>query len=507
MPTRRSARLGVSALLGAAVLVPALALTGPPGAGATAASTPAFGPQVTVGITGIYSPYGVVVDGTGTVTATSFADDADIAAGVVQRGSGAQSSLDFGDLGSPWAVARDSAGNLYVADASSNVVLKKAAAGGAVTTLSIDGLAFPTGVAVDSDGNVYVADSDNGRIVKEPADGGAQSDVAFTGLQTPYGVAVDSAGTLYVADLDGNDVVKRTSAGVQTTLGFTGLSSPDAVAVDSALGVYVSDGDNDRVLTLPAAGGTQATLGFTGLSTPAGISVSPNGSVYVADSGNDRIVELPVPANSANQSFVIAAYTDFIQRTPTSGELSAAVTKLNGGQTHAAFLTTLANSDVWLNAVVQKLYVDTLGRQGDPGGVAYWTTKIRNKTQTVAQVSASFYSSNEYFRGFGHSDNATWVKDLFQKVVLRQPTSAEVTKWVNVAKTKSRTQVSLPVFQSDESARVRVTALYQKLLGRGTDPSGLTYWAKKVVTQGDVALAINLGSSNEYQRRAATRFP
>ena len=503
MSIRRTLRYGVTAVLGATLLSPVLI-------GATSAvagAAPTFDPQVTVALGSLSQPYGVVVDASGTVTATTYSDGVDIAAGVVQKATGAATNVDFGDVGGPFGIARDSAGNLYVADASSDVVLKKAAVGGAVTTLSIDGLSFPTGVAVDSAGNVYVADSGNGRIVEEPAGGGDQADVAFTGLDTPYGVAVDASATLYVADLGGNDVVKRTSAGAQSTLGFTGLSSPDGVAVDSAGTVYVADADHNRVLTLPAAGGGQSTLGFTGLSSPAGIAVAPNGSVYVADSGSNRVVELPVPANTANESFVIAAYNDFIQRNPTTSELTKAVPKLDAGQTRSSFLTGLANSDVWLNAVVQKLYVDTLGRQGDSGGVAYWTKKIRSKSQTVAQVSANFYASNEYFRGFGASNNTTWVKDFFQKVLLRQPTSAEVTKWVNIAKTKGRYQVAYPVFQSDSSARVRVKGLYQKLLHRSPDPSGLTYWAKKVVTQGDVALAINLGSSSEYLRKAAVRYP
>jgi hypothetical protein len=43
-----------------------------------------------------------------------------------------------------------------------------------------------------------------------------------------------------------------------------------------------------------------------------------------------------------------------------------------------------------------------------------------------------------------------------------------------------------------------VTGLYQSLLGRGPDPVGRDYWAGQVLSQGDIALAASLASSDEY---------
>ena len=332
----------------------------------------------------------------------------------------------------------------------------------------------------------------------------------FTGLANPYAVAVDATGNVFVADVD-NDNVKQLPAGggAQVTLGFSGLNSPDGIAVAAGT-VYVSDADNNRVVTLPVAGGTQATLGFTGLSAPAGIAVSTNGSVFVADTGNDRIVSLPVPANSPKQSFVIATYNDYIQRNPTTSELTSGANSISDVTVvakRAAFAKSLANTDKYLGAFVNKLYQDTLGRNGDPGGVAYWTNKLRNKTQTPAQVAASFYASNEYFKGFGKGTNADWVKDLYQKVLLRPATPAQVTAAVNTTVAKGRYSYAYSLFQGLESRRVRVRALYQHFLGRGPDPAGLEYWAGKVSTEGDIALAFNLSSSNEYFNKSAVRFP
>ena len=513
MSIRRTRRLTAVVLAAAAIAGPA-ALAGPASAGGPA--TEAFGAQTTVAFTGLSTPYGVAVSGaTGSTVLASTFPSADQAAAVLSKGPGAQTVLGFGDLGSPYAVARDSAGNVFLTDVSDNAVLKLPAGGGSVVTLdaTIDDeipLDTPLGVAVDSSGNVYVADSGNAQVVKVPAGGGAPTAVAFTGLASPSGVAVDASGNLFVTDLASNNVKELPAGGgAQVTLGFSGLSSPDGIAVAGGT-VFVADADNNRVVTLPVAGGTQATLGFTGLSAPAGIAVSTNGSVFVADSGNDRVVELPVPANSPAQSFVISIYNDFIQRNPTASELSSGVGSISDVTVvskRAAFASSLANTDKYLGAFVNKLYQDTLGRNGDSGGVSYWVKKLRNKSASPSQVASNFYASSEYFRGFGNNDNATWVKDLYTKILLRPATAKEVTAAVATAKKKGRYSEANALFQSLESRNVRVDALYHRFLNRGPDPSGKKYWAGKVLTQGDIALAKNLTSSNEYFNKAAIRYP
>lgn len=49
--------------------------------------------------------------------------------------------------------------------------------------------------------------------------------------------------------------------------------------------------------------------------------------------------------------------------------------------------------------------------------------------------------------------------------------------------------------------------LYEALLQRDPDQGGWDYWAGRVVTDGDIALAVNLASSSEYFNLAHGRFP
>ena len=188
----------------------------------------------------------------------------------------------------PWAVAVDAFGNVYVADLNSSVI-RKMTPGGVVTTLagmagstgSADGVGAaarffqPMGLAVDSAGTVYVADTYNNTIRKvSPAGvvttlagrpgGGATSSMPTDGTGAgarfflPQGVAVDAAGIVYVADTGLHTIRKITPAGVVTTIagkqlteGYadgTGASArfndPVGIVVDSAGNLYVSEGSS-----------------------------------------------------------------------------------------------------------------------------------------------------------------------------------------------------------------------------------------------------------------------
>jgi hypothetical protein len=65
--------------------------------------------------------------------------------------------------------------------------------------------------------------------------------------------------------------------------------------------------------------------------------------------------------------------------------------------------------------------------------------------------------------------------------------------------------VAVRLYGSLESRRDRVTALYAHLLDRVPEPDGLAYWADRVATTGDLALARELAASAEYRTRAIER--
>jgi len=246
----------------------------------------------------------------------------------------------------PYRVARDSAGNLYVADGSSRRI-RKVSAAGIITTVagrgtgqsSGDGgpatlaeLIQPLGVAVDPAGNVYIADEGSNRIRKVNT-AGVISTIAGNGKQgfdgdggpatsaslyEPSGVAVDPAGNVYIADAGNLRIRKVDTAGIITTIagngkeGFSGdggpatsaeLSFPVGVAVDPAGNVYIADEGSNRIRKVNTAGiistiAGNDTQGFSGdggpatsasLNKPREVAVDPTGNVYITDRGNNRI--------------------------------------------------------------------------------------------------------------------------------------------------------------------------------------------------------------------------
>ena len=280
------------------------------------------------------------VDSTGTITTI---------AGTGEFGfSGDGGPAVEAELYDPLGVAVDSAGNVYIADYR-NRRIRKVDSTGTITTIAGTGefgfsgdggpaveaeLRSPYGVAVDSAGNVYIADVSDQRIRKVDSTGtittiAGTGECCFSGdggpaveaeLRNPYGVAVDSAGNLYIADSGNQRIRKIDSTGTITTIAGTGeccfvstddggpaaaarLAFPYGVAVDSAGNLYIADSSNDRIRKVDSTGtittiaGT-GELGFSGDGGPAveaelyypyGVAVDSAGNLYIADSGNQRI--------------------------------------------------------------------------------------------------------------------------------------------------------------------------------------------------------------------------
>lgn len=196
------------------------------------------------------SPLGVAIDAAGNVYVADYGNDLIRKinpAGVVSTlaGSGATGADDgpgaTATFNLPEGIAVDAAGNVYVADNGNNLI-RKITAGGVVSTLAGSGKAgsangagtaasfnSPFGLAVDATGDVYVADAGN-NLIRMITPAGVVSTFAGNGkkgaanamgtaasFNTPAGVAVDAAGNVFVADENNNLIRKITASGTVTT--------------------------------------------------------------------------------------------------------------------------------------------------------------------------------------------------------------------------------------------------------------------------------------------------
>jgi DNA-binding beta-propeller fold protein YncE len=101
-------------------------------------------------------------------------------------------------VASPFGVALDGAGNVYIANYNTNTIGEWMAGNNTVSTLVSSGLSFPTGVAVGGAGNVYIADNQHSAIKEWIAASNTVITLVSQGLLSyPFGVAVDGAGNVY----------------------------------------------------------------------------------------------------------------------------------------------------------------------------------------------------------------------------------------------------------------------------------------------------------------------
>jgi hypothetical protein len=183
-------------------------------------------------------------------------------------GNGAALSASFN---SPYTIAADAAGNIYVADGGNNAI-RKISSGASPVVSTICGLGptqggyrgdggpaskaavdFPVGLFIDSSGDIYFGDGDNSRVRRIDGVTGIISTVAGSGLQgyagdggpaleaelnEPVGVVLDSQKNLLIADYS-NNVIRKVSY-VQTP-------QPTPVVSNSGIAAAYPSPASDRI--------------------------------------------------------------------------------------------------------------------------------------------------------------------------------------------------------------------------------------------------------------------
>jgi sugar lactone lactonase YvrE len=263
---------------------------------------------------------------------------ADLVLGQENLVQGGTNLVDAQGMSSPESAVVDSAGHLFVADASNSRVLGWSSVAALVSGQSADlvigqpdGLSWlceaggapsaatlcgPRGLALDAAGDLYVADTGNNRVLvyappyanadcsSTPCIGAAATMVfgqngSFTSstanaggisassLSAPAGVAVDSAGNLFISDGSNNRVLEFNTP-LDSGSGENGAGDAIADAVFGQGGLFTSNLANNGGVTKSS------------LSNPQGVALDTSGNLYVADEWNSRVLEYNTPLNPSS---------------------------------------------------------------------------------------------------------------------------------------------------------------------------------------------------------------
>jgi RHS repeat-associated protein len=241
----------------------------------------------------------------------------------------------------PTGLAVDASDNLYVADTENHRIRKIDTNGIIYTvagngTLGYDGdggpaieapVRSPYGIAVDSEGNLYITTYHYGCIRKVDTtgiittvagngtwgysgDGGPATEAQLSSM---FDVAVDALGNLYIADLNNNRIRKVDTSGMITTFAGTGDAG------------YSGDG----------GAAVEAQMG-----SPYGVAVDPSGALYIADSANQRIRKVAPQSTfvgAMNLGEVPFAEENSLGHILSSGGRHEKTIDLNTGKTLLAF--------------------------------------------------------------------------------------------------------------------------------------------------------------------------
>ena len=213
--------------------------------------------------------------------ATIVNDDAAISVGAASaiEGSNALTSLgQFVSNGSGGlSTARSSIfgpdGNLYVASASSNAILRYDPTGEFISAFvpsGSGGLSSPWDLTFGPDGDLYVSSNGNGEVLRYDGSSGAFLGVVASGLSMPGGLTFGPDGSLYIANQGTNEVLRYNNSGLSAfvTAGSGGLSLPRDAVFGPDGNLYVASQGTGQVLRYNGQTGAFIDAFATTGSTP-----------------------------------------------------------------------------------------------------------------------------------------------------------------------------------------------------------------------------------------------
>ncbi|HVX13240.1 MAG TPA: DUF4214 domain-containing protein, partial [Pirellulales bacterium] len=360
--------------------------------------------------------------------------------------------------------------------------------------------------ASDTAGDIFTYDSGTntlgGTITSLPT-----GDTTITIVFTP--TAAGTFGDTASVNVSGN-TGSPTSATGSTTVAST---LTPTLTISKSASLTGSVGQNLTYTVVIANTGTGAATGTTFTDPlPAGMTF-----VSATDSLGGTVINAGGTLSETIGSLA-AGTTDTITIVVTPGSslagqsvtntASASATNFNGGAVSTSSATTAISGttpittgiaflagvpgDGTIQTFVQNLYRELLGREPDDGGEASWVSFLQQHNDAAGrnQVIAGFFNSPEYA--------IHYITTLYEVILGRAPDASGLQFWTqkigqpgqNTGGADEKAIVA-SFFGSDEfyiksgdTPQSWINALYEDILNRAPDGSGATFWAQELQTRG-----------------------
>jgi hypothetical protein len=300
-------------------------------------------------------------------------------------------------------------------------------------------------------------------------------------------------GSTFSAKVEDNDF----SGNYMGILFQTGAGGSVA-GIDLGFGSQGSMGANDfrgdttaiYVFPLFAEGPIEAQTNIFGVADP---------TTVIHDHNNDSTLAAVVsnPALKFNDPFVETLYLDFLHRTgdlENPKDAGIWVTRMSQGMSAGTVANLVAHSSEALGVAVDGLYHRFLGRDADAAGRASFVSYLQNGG-TLESVSQMMLASPEYQSRFPTA--ASFVQSLYQNLLQRTGSAAEVAGWVARLPQLGRAGVAQGFLLSHEYRAIEVAEDYTWFLHRAGSTADINGW----VNTGKDLLTIDaiFAGSQEFQ--------
>jgi len=205
---------------------------------------------------------------------------------------------------------------------------------------------------------------------------------------------------------------------------FLGTSGTFSLIVSSPSCAWTAASSATWAQVFPISGTGNATISFTVF--PNNTTLSRSGIFSIAQ--QTFSYSQTGSAENNNRRFIRQMYFNYFGRQPSDPDLAFMESALVGGLSRRQFIINFFNSEEFNQGgrYVAGLYIGILNRDAEYGGWLFIRNALATGSVPQAVLAKNFLESGEYALNFGFPTNRNFAKQMYNQVLLREPTVAEL---------------------------------------------------------------------------------